>query len=337
MGIIGCGWVAETRHLPVLSRLEGVRAFAACDTREDRLQQMKTRFEIPRTFTDAEELLSDTDVNAVLIATTAETHASLATKALEAGKHVLLEKPMAMNTNEAEALAVKARQSGLIHMVGFNYRFQPLALEFARAISDGAVGTPAHCFIAQLTALDNKAGISGYETDPARGGGVFYDKAVHAIDMIRFLFKAEVEEARASARSDTSPHDSALVELVLSNGIQCTGFLSTHAAPDHSCSVIGDEGKASISLMRPTGIALYRKEFSRSRIAKLSAYARQYPRRAASIWRGVRSGGWLAGYIAEWRHFLGCIESGSPAIPNFDDGLAVTRTIDMLLASLKNS
>jgi predicted dehydrogenase len=128
-------------------------------------------------------------------------------------------------------------------------------------------------------------------------------------------------------------HDSAAVELVLANGVQVVGYFSDRAIVDMTCLVMGDEGKAAVNFTRPAGVALYRREFSRSRQAKVWAYIRQAPRLASAI-RLATPAGRLSSYRGEWEHFMSCIESGSRAKPDFDDGLAVTRAVAQLIASL---
>jgi predicted dehydrogenase len=128
-------------------------------------------------------------------------------------------------------------------------------------------------------------------------------------------------------------HDCATVEMVLANGVQVVGYFSSRAIVDMTCLVMGDEGKAAVNFTRPAGVALYRREFSRSRQAKIWAYMRQASRLVSAI-RLATPAGRLSSYRGEWEHFLACIESGSRPEPNFDDGLAVTRTAVQLIASL---
>jgi predicted dehydrogenase len=150
---------------------------------------------------------------------------------------------------------------------------------------------------------------------------------------LRFLFDCEVESGRATARSEMHQHDSAAVEMVLANGVQVVGYFSDRAIADVTCLVIGDEGKAAINFTRPGGVALYRREFSRSRGAKIWAYMRQATRLVSAISLSTPAGR-LSSYRSQWEHFLACIKSGSRPVPNFDDGLAVTRTVVQLIVSL---
>ena len=333
LGIIGCGWVTETLHLPVVRQLSAVRLHSACDTRDERLRLVERRFGVPRLYSDWTDLVIDPDLDAALIATPGDSHLSIATAALAAGKHVLVEKPLALTVADAESLAKQARTAKVVSMVGLNFRFHPLARALKATIERGAIGRPLAVFTTQMSGQGQRVCVTGYENSPQRGGGVFYDKAVHVLDLLRFLFDCEVESGRATARSEMHQHDSAAVEMVLANGVQVVGYFSDRAIADVTCLVIGDEGKAAINFTRPAGVALYRREFSRSRRAKIWAYMRQAPRLASAISLSTPAGR-LSAYRSQWEHFLACIKSGSRPEPNFDDGLAVTRAVAQLIGSL---
>lgn len=336
LGIIGCGRLTETVHLPVLQRLSAVHLYAACDTREERLRLMKQVFGIPRLYDDWTKFMADPGLDAVLIATPADSQPALATATLEAHKHVMVEKPFALTVSDAEALARRARESSLVSMVGLNYRFHPLACELKLTIERGAVGRPLAVFTTFMTSAKQSTPVTGYKASLHLGGGVFHDKVVHVLDVLRFLFESEVVRGRATARSELHPHDFGMIELELANGVHVSGSFCDRAVPDNSYVIFGDEGKATVNFTRPAGVALYRQEFSRSRAAKLWAYARQTPRIVSGVRLSTPSGR-LSSYRKQWQHFLACIESGSRPRPNFDDGLAVTRTIAQLLDSLGES
>ena len=333
LGIIGCGWVTETIHLPVVRQLNGVRLHSACDTQDERLRLVERRFGVSRLYSDWTDVVADPNLDAVLIATPGDSHPPLAAAALAAGKHVLVEKPLALTVADAEVLAQQARTAKVVSMVGLNFRHHPLARELKATIERGAIGHPLAAFVTSMSAQSQRVSVTGYETSPQRGGGVFHNKAVHVLDLLRFLFDCEVVSGRAMARSEMHEHDSATVEMVLANGVQVVGYFSDRAIADMTCLVIGDEGRAAVNFTRPAGIALYRREFSRSRQAKLWAYIRQVPRLASAI-RLSTPAGRLSSYRNQWQHFLACIESGSRPETNFDDGLAVTRTVAQLIGSL---
>ena len=337
LGIIGCGRIIETVHLPVLQRLRGVHLYAACDARDDRLRLVQQAFGISQLYSDWTELIADHRLDAVLIATPGDSHRVLAAAALDTHRHVLVEKPFALSVADGEALAKKARDPSLVNMVGFNYRFHPLARQLKAIIERGAIGRPLAAFTTFMTSADQRISITDYKSNPERGGGVFHDKAAHNLDVLRFVFDCEVVHAKATARSEVHVQDFGMIELELANGVQVSGCFSNRAIPDCSLVIFGDEGKVMVNFTRPTGVLLYRKEFSRTRATKFWSYVRQAPRIIASTACLATARGRLSSYFNQWQHFFSCIESHHRATPNFEDGLAVTRTVSQLIDSLADS
>src|SRR5262245_50058382 len=156
LGIVGCGWVAEAVHIPVLQRLQGIVVHAVCDTRDERLRHMQQAFGIARCYRAWQELVSDAEIDAVLVATPGDQHAPIAHGVLAAGKHVLVEKPLCLTLAEAHALAAAASASAAVAMVGLNYRFHPLVQRLRDAITHGDLGRPLAAFFTLTTMRDQR-------------------------------------------------------------------------------------------------------------------------------------------------------------------------------------
>lgn len=137
-GIIGVGGIAQSQHLPNLTRASHVRLKTLCDLREDVLKEMQQKYDVPHAVTDYHELLSNDEIDAVVVATREDMQAKLAIETLQAGKHVYVEKPVAKTPDDVEAVVEAQEQSGKIAAVGFNRRMAP-AYRNAREIicSDG--------------------------------------------------------------------------------------------------------------------------------------------------------------------------------------------------------
>jgi predicted dehydrogenase len=333
LGIVGCGWVTESVHLPVLQRLSGIKVHAACDTSDERLQHMRRRFGIACLHRTWQDLVSDAAIDAVLVATPAHEHATIAQGVLTARKHVLVEKPLSLTLPEADTLAGLARDSGLVAMVGFNYRFHPLVRKLRDAIARGDLGTPVATFFTVTSMRGQRTSVTGYETQPHLGGGVFHDKVVHALDVLRFLFDCEAVVARATCRPDTRTHDFASLSLQMENGVHVSGICGDRMFPDFTCLVLGDAGKAMINLTRPTGLLLYRKAFARDRFRRMSGYARQLLHIAGTVSYFATARGRLSSYRTQWETFIQGVSTRTTPRPSFDDGVAVARTLQQLLAS----
>ena len=103
IGVIGCGVIGNV-HLSQLAEVEGARVAAVADLRDEAAKAAAEKWDVPAVYNNAEALLADSDVDAVVVATLANTHAELAIEAAQAGKHVLVEKPIAMNAGQVRSM-----------------------------------------------------------------------------------------------------------------------------------------------------------------------------------------------------------------------------------------
>lgn len=138
-GIIGLGFFGEV-HAETLHAMPEVQLVALCTRRPDRLAEVADRFGVTRRYADYRELLSDPEVDVVSITTHVHDHAPIAVDALKAGKHVLLEKPMAATTAECDQILDAASESPAMFMVGHICRFDPRVVLAKRAIEEGRIG-----------------------------------------------------------------------------------------------------------------------------------------------------------------------------------------------------
>jgi len=179
-----------------------------------------------RALSDWEEAISDERVRIVSIATTNNLLAVVAKRALEIGKHVLVEKPAALSSLELEPLVRLAHERGLVYQAGFNYRFHP-AMERAKSLlGEGAIGRLLHG-----SARHGHGGRLGLEHEwrarpDLAGGGELLDQGVHLIDLVRWFSGDNVTSVQAALRTDFWPiaplEDQALVWLDLHGGARCS-------------------------------------------------------------------------------------------------------------------
>ena len=160
---------------------------------------------VARGFTDLETAIAQTGADLVVISTTPHTHARLSIAALEAGCHVLCEKPFARDAGEARAMLAAAEKAGKVHMIGHEFRFDPLRATFARAIADGMIGTPQ---FASIITLIPQIPFSEHEMpawwfDPVEGGGWLGAMGSHVFDQLR-LWLGEFEAVSASLSTLTA-------------------------------------------------------------------------------------------------------------------------------------
>ena len=189
IGIIGCGGIARISHAPSLKVLEqhgACRVVACADVVEEAAQSLACQFEIPCAFTDYRDLLALDDLDAVTVATPPFAHKETAVAALRAGKHVLCEKPMAMNVAEAEEMAAAARGTGRLLTIGYGERFTPSAQAIHQRITAGDLGQIYYARAAILRQRGVPA--RGVFTVKARnGGGPLIDLGVHVLDLAIWL------------------------------------------------------------------------------------------------------------------------------------------------------
>ncbi len=140
VGIIGAGGIARGAHIPGYKKLPHVNIVAVSDAVEAAREGVARDFDIPNTYADFREMLKRDDIHAVSVTTPNFLHAEATIAALEAGKHVLCEKPLAMNAQEGEAMCEAARRTGNKLMCGFNNRFNPRIQMMKRFAESGAFG-----------------------------------------------------------------------------------------------------------------------------------------------------------------------------------------------------
>ena len=128
VGVIGCGQIAQIAHLPYLNELPNFEINAVCDLSEKILSHVSKRFSVSKSYTDYRALLEQKDIEAVVVSTT--DHAEIAIDALNAGKHVLCEKPMAFNVSQCDAMIDAAKRNHVKLMIGYMKVYDP-AVQFA--------------------------------------------------------------------------------------------------------------------------------------------------------------------------------------------------------------
>jgi predicted dehydrogenase len=197
IGILGCGRIgppALVHPAKILASEVTVTAAASRDT--SRAKKFARRHQIPRAYGSYEELIKDKEIDAVYNALPNSLHAPWSIRALEAGKHVLCEKPIACNADEAQRMAAAASQNGRLLVEAFHYRHHPLALRMKEIVSSGELGELRHIeadFCAPLCRFSDIR--YSYEL----GGGATMDLGCYCIHLIRWLGGGEPEVIRARA------------------------------------------------------------------------------------------------------------------------------------------
>src|SRR5579885_1046902 len=186
VGVIGVGGISNYVHLPGLRLCPQAEIVALCDSNADLLQQRAREYAVEHTFTDYHALLEHPAVDAVVVATPTIMHAPIALAAIAAGKHVLVEKQLAMNYAEAVRMYEAATRAGVQHMTAFTYRFVPAMRYLRHLLGMGTIGLPRHVRVARLQ--DFRETSLGWRQQKAlAGSGEVGDMGAHRIDFCHDL------------------------------------------------------------------------------------------------------------------------------------------------------
>lgn len=190
VGIIGAGRIADMVHVPSLRLCpDWCEVIAVASRTEEKAKAFAERWGIPRVHTDWRALLADPDVDAVVICPPSGLTYAAAKAAVAAGKHILCEKPLALNYPEARELQAAAERAPITHMVAFTFRFVPGLRYLKRLVSEGHFGEIRHWRLSFFTdfMLDPAAPIAWRNQRANAGAGVLADMGSHAIDFARYL------------------------------------------------------------------------------------------------------------------------------------------------------
>ncbi|WP_026693970.1 Gfo/Idh/MocA family protein [Peribacillus kribbensis] len=254
IGVIGCGSIARYRHLPEYAANKHAEITAVCDISAERAEAMAAHYNA-KAYTDYNELLADESIDAVSVCTPNYLHAPISIAALNAGKHVLCEKPMATSDEEAEAMIQAARNNNRKLMIGHNQRFVPSHRKARELIETGAVG--------KVYSFRTAFGHPGPEAWSADGSnswffrkeeafiGAMGDLGVHKSDLIRYLLGEEIVEVAAFVENSSKPNstvdDNAACILKSESGIIGTMAASWSYGREDNSTIIYAE-KAVIRL-----------------------------------------------------------------------------------------
>jgi predicted dehydrogenase len=186
VAIIGCGGITLQNHLPGLALCPQARVVALCDTDRAVLDRASQHCGVKACFSDYKEVVGRDDVSAVIIATPNILHAPIALAAIDAGKHVLCEKPLAMNFAEALRMYRAAESKGVRHMTAFTYRFVPAFRYLAHMVKSGTIGQPFHFRVQRFQDWGTR-GLGWRQVAKLAGSGELGDMLSHRIDYAHIL------------------------------------------------------------------------------------------------------------------------------------------------------
>lgn len=187
VGVIGCGAIAQIVHLPILARMEDVEIVAICDSDRTKVEALAERYNIPRYYTDHAKLLTLEEMEGVHICTPNHLHAPQTIDALSAGKHVMVEKPIARTYAESKEMVDEARKRKRKLMVGMNHRFRPDAMILKNFVKGKELGKIFYTKSGWLRRRGSWNESEWLKKKNIAGGGVFMDLGIPMLDLSMWL------------------------------------------------------------------------------------------------------------------------------------------------------
>ena len=363
-GIIGAGGIAQSQHLPNLTRAPHVHLKTICDMREDVLGKMQAKYTVPEATTDYERLLADPEIQAVVVATREDAQARLTVEALTAGKHVYVEKPLAETVEACEEVVAAQKASGKFVAVGFNRRFAP-AYRTAKKVL-GRDGGPKNVHYR----LGDEYWRWGRHYPPRVR---VIHEVCHIFDVLRWLTDSDVAsvycvESRADDESYLLKFRSGCIASIMSSGyatmdmpkerleaiadkggvtveefveVRTFGYADAdpvyryagHTHPDREFTtkyLLASEGAAAMLALRRMGWEMRNRVEGGEEASPDSAETRRYLSQTAPHWNYMVDKGWL------WAmdHFAQCVLSGQA--PENAGALDALRASQLCHAAIKS-
>jgi predicted dehydrogenase len=325
VGIVGLGFGGRV-HLPGFRRLEpdGVRVVAVCARSRDAVQRLAAEGNVPKAYDDWRELVADSEIDLVSVATPPATHHEIALAAVEARKAVLCEKPLARTAAEADDLEAAAEAAGVQTLVDFEFRGVPAFRRARELLVERAIGRVLQLEVAwHLPSRLRVTGGDSWKDSAGAGGGALLSLAIHSFDYVEWLL-GRVGRVTGWARSllgRGTSDDASAVLLELEDGTPVTLSVSTVAAAGqgHVLRFFGDAGSLTIAN------------------AELGDYMRSFrlERDGETIFapEPTSEDGRLAPFTEMARELVTAIRENRPAVPSFREGARAQRLADAVRRS----
>lgn len=297
-GVIGASTIAREWMVPAINSQPGSKVLAVASADADRAARFAEENGIPRSYASAEALIADPDIQAVYISTTNQLHFPQTIAAARAGKHVLCEKPLALNLDDAQSMVADCDSAGIV--MGTNHHLRNAATHRAirLLVMEGAIGTPLSARVFHAVFLPPH--LQGWRIDrPDAGGGVILDITVHDADTLRHdLGDANVVEVTAMTASHgmgrAGLEDTVMGVMRFDNGVLAQfhdAFTTAHAGT--GIEIHGTEGTIigrDVMTQRPVGTVLLRRN-DREEVVDVGVPNNLYDRSVARFEAATRGEG----------------------------------------------
>ncbi len=349
IGIVGTSGWTELMFLNSLPSHPQAEIVAVCGRNGARTAEFAAKHGIPQVFTDYRDMIANGKLDALVVATPDDSHYPITMAALDAGLHVLCEKPLAMNAVEARAMYEKADAAGVTNMVVFTWRYPPQVRYMSQLLAEGYVGRPYHAELRFITGFNRGSGMN-WRLDPQRSFGEMADHGSHMLDLAR-LFLGDITRVNAHLANNVSHVDAAGTPVPSANdtasgliefasGAQGTFVLSSVAYLadwdwEQTVTIYGESGTLQTRVVAGSPdkvLALYGAHVGSEAYGEITV--------PDSYRMGMPPGPFLPTMLhiisaqpVGPRLFVDSILSGQPGSPTFYDGYRAQLVIDAALES----
>jgi predicted dehydrogenase len=348
IGIVGAGF-ARTTQIPGFRNCTGARVVAIASRRREHAESVAAEFGIEHVANDWKDLIARDDVDLVSVVTPPATHMEITLAALERGKAVLCEKPMAMDAAEAKRMTERAREAGVLALIDHELRFLSSRRKMRAMLHAGDIGTVRHCNYVFRSDYRGVSGTWDWWSDETMGGGTLGAIGSHAIDSFRWLLDAEISEVccvlsthvaerpdktsgtmRRVTSDDTVRMLLRFAESPLTKGTTSAASLSVVESGrlQNQLEVYGSSGAL---MVEETG------ELWHSPVG--SGAWRPVQVEQDTVAPGMRDGSWSRGFTAFSCAIVEALRDGRTTVERaatFEDGYRVQLVLDAARASNKN-
>lgn len=338
IGVIGVGSISN-EHINAYLKNPDVELYAFCDIRESQLKLMAEKYGVTRTYTDMNEMLALKELDAVSVCTWNSAHADASIAALNAGKHVLCEKPMSVSAEIAEKMKEAAEKNGKLLMIGFVRRHGNDCAILKDFIANDYFGDIYYTKAQYIRRNGNPGGWFG---DKSRsGGGPLIDLGVHVIDLVRYLLgnpdptsiygvtfkklgnRNELKDRKGYVSSSADGEEICDVEDMVSALIRFDNGAVLDVEASFSLNTKKDIGK--IELFGTKGGAKLEPELEMYTTANGYLADVTLCKPTALDFNGL--------FQNEINHFIDCIKNGTKCLAPAEDGVAIMRILDAIYKS----
>ena len=341
IAVIGCGSISGV-HLAAYAQNPNVEIYALCDINEQNLQRRAKEYGVERLYADKDQMLRELpELDAVSVCTWNSAHAECAIAALNAGKHVLCEKPMALNAAQAREMQEAARRNGKLLMIGFVRRFGNDCAVLKDFIDHDQLG---ELYYAKASYLRRKGSPGGWFGDKSRsGGGPLIDLGVHVIDLTRYLMgnpkPVSVYGAtfyKLGDRKNVHGAEGYRSFSAAGKDIFDVEDMATAMVRYDNGAVLQIEASFSLNIEKDTGsIELFGTKAGAKLDPELTLYNELNGYLANVTLAAPTALSFDGLFVNEINHFVDCILTGAPCRNPAEDGVALMQILDAIYQSAR--